>query len=251
MKRGTHSRYHASSRQGLPRFIGREPRTKAVVLRAALVYRSALVTNLARRTSRATLERAVTAVLVSTLALSTTAAADPLPRDGAAFHREAEREAAQPGVPPSVEFGLPIELGQGFKWKPWDPIREYTWSGGVVPTFRWGRVDLGLDVAAVYRNPDWDAAIGPRLSAVLAAPYEVVAIKLGVEGDYLPSARSGRTNLVVTAGLGTLAFIRAVAGFDFDQQTSYFLVGLGFDPLALADPVGSILRYGKTEDVKP
>jgi len=208
------------------------------------------VKDLARRTSRAAIERAV-ALAVATFALSISASADPLPRDGAGFHREAEREAAQPGVQPSLEFGLPVELGQGFKWKPGDAIREYTWSGGVVPTFRWGRVDLGFDVSAVYRNPDWDAALGPRLSAVIAAPYELLAIKIGVEGDYLPSARSGRTSLVVTAGLGTLVFVRAVGGFDFDQKASYFLFGLGFDPLALGDPVGSILRYGKTEDLKP
>jgi len=176
--------------------------------------------------------------------------AEQLPRDGAGFHREAEQHAAEPGVAPSVQFRIPIELGQGFKWKPGEPLREYTWSGGAVPTLRLGRLDFGFNVSAVYRNPSWDAALGPRISKVVAVPFEMLALKVGVEGDYLPAARSFRASLVGTAGLGELIFVRAVVGWDVDQEAGYFLFGVGFEPMGFADPVGAMLWYGKIEDLK-
>jgi hypothetical protein len=197
---------------------------------------------------------ALSAALVSMSSVGKGDAA-PAPPDGAAYHHVAELEAGKEASSSPQVFSLPIEFGQGFSWKWGEDLNTYTWSGGIVPTWRVERFDFGLDLAAVYRSTLWDAAVGPRVSFMIANPFEVLVFKAGVEMDYLVSARSSansfRASVVLSAGLGALVYFRVVPGYDFDHKSYYLLTGVGFDLAALGDPMASVLRYSSTEGPQP
>ena len=169
--------------------------------------------------------------------------------DGAALHREAENVAAAPGEAPLQEFRLPVELGQGLGYKRGDPGLNYEAAFRVLPTFGYGRWDFSLDLALLYRNASLDAGLGGRVDKVVVVLYEVLALRAGLQADYLPRANDARLSGVIGVGLGGLANLSIAPGWDVREKSANVIVSFGVDALAFADPVGAVLKFGNSGDI--
>jgi len=168
--------------------------------------------------------------------------------DGAALHREAEEAAASPGAAPLQEFRLPVELGQGLGYKRGDAGLNYEAALRVLPTFGYGRWDFSVDLSLLYRNASLDGGLGGRIDDVFAVFYEVLALRAGVQADYLPRANDARLSGLLGVGLGGFANLYVVPGWDFREKSANLIVSFGVDSLAFSDPVGAVLKFGTSGD---
>ncbi len=164
--------------------------------------------------------------------------------DGSDYHE------AVPARPTPRWLTLPIEYGHAAAWTRGGGGPAYRFTGSLLPGLVFGPLTLQAALQAVYRNPEWDAGIGGRVSVkVLDLVSGFVPLRVLVESSHHPIHPGGYVAGGGSVGLGGLLYLAAMYGHDTDRPTQYFAVRLGVDLLSLWDPVGAILRDVPAADI--
>ena len=148
-------------------------------------------------------------------------------------------------VHPPRWLTIPIELAQSTAWvgRPGPAARV---NAGLYPGFlvqdQWwlqGAAELH------YRNPDWDAALGARVGCVLSPALNgYVPVSLIAELTHFTSSNGFRGGGGLSFGLGKLAYLAFISGYENDRKAYFTQLGLGLDlPELFSDPVAGITHF--------
>lgn len=132
-------------------------------------------------------------------------------------------------------FALPVDVEQGLVFGAAKPRTPYLFGVRAVPSIDIERARFGLVLGPMYRNTDWDFAIGARMSLFVPVSGKQIGLRFAVQGEYLPVQRAGRVSLGVVGDLLGLLRIGLWPAFDFDAMHAELCVGIG----------GDIMRWAK------
>lgn len=132
-------------------------------------------------------------------------------------------------------FALPVDAEQGLVFGAAKPRTPYLFGVRVAPSFDIERARFGLVLGPMYRNTEWDFAVGARMSLLVPVSGKQVGLRFAVQGEYLPVQRAGRVSFGVIGDLLGLLRIGLWPAFDFEAMHAELCLGIG----------GDIMRWAK------
>jgi hypothetical protein len=142
------------------------------------------------------------------------------------------------GAPSGVHaqrFALPVDVEQGLVFGAAEPRTPYLVGLRIAPSIDVERARFGLVVGPMYRNPDWDFAVGARMSLFVPLSGRQIGVRFAVQGEYLAQQRAGRVSVGVVGDLLGFLRIGLWPAFDFQAMRAELCVGIG----------GDIMRWAK------
>lgn len=179
-------------------------------------------------------------VLLAALSCSLSARAD-----GLDYHEDVSVRAWPRGLV------LPVELGGSAAWVDERSGPVYRFAAGLLPGVELGDVfGLHLALGGIYRNPDFDAALGGRATVlVFGAAGGYLPVRLLAGAEYLPASQAMLTSLGALCGLGRLFHFALLGGYDSDRESWALGLRLGVELSGFSNPVAAITHYVPYEEV--
>ncbi|HET8935934.1 MAG TPA: hypothetical protein VFN67_20945 [Polyangiales bacterium] len=132
-------------------------------------------------------------------------------------------------------FALPVDVEQGLVFGAAKPRTPYLFGLRVAPSFDIERARFGVVLGPMYRNTEWDLAIGARMSLSVPVSGKQIGVRFAVQGEYLPVQKAGRVSFGVIGDLLGLLRIGLWPAFDFEAMHAELCLSIG----------GDIMRWAK------
>jgi hypothetical protein len=131
-------------------------------------------------------------------------------------------------------FALPVDIEQGLVIGAAKPRTPYLFGVRVVPSLDIERARFGLVLGPMYRNPEWDFALGANMALFVPTSGKDTGLRFVVQGEYLPRTQVGRISIGAVAELLGMLRIGLWPGFDFDVMRPELCISLGADVMSWA-----------------
>lgn len=162
----------------------------------------------------------------------------PVLADGQDYH-----ESVSSSGPPRW-LTVVLESGHAAAWVDHPKRPVYRWTGELLPGYEWDWLALQAALQLNYRNPGWDGGFGGRVTLLLArAAGGFVPLRVFGEATYLPVGQGVYFAGGPMAGIGRLAHVGLIGGYDTDRKAAFFGVRLGIELTAFSDPVRAITHF--------
>lgn len=129
-------------------------------------------------------------------------------------------------------FALPVDIEQGLVIGAAKPRTPYVFGLRVVPSLDVERVRFGLVLGPMYRNPEWDFALGANVAFFVPTSGKRTGLRFVAQGEYLPRTQTGRLSIGAVAELLGMLRIGLWPAFDFEVMRPELCISIGADVMS-------------------